>query len=197
MQASETIISPEIYEKCVQFAKASVHSSADKYARRNQFDVEKIVKDIRNGKIAEEITRAACLAKLPNLSEPDYNIYDKKNKSWDPDLKDSDSGIRIAVKSQDIQSAIHFGDSWVFQYNNGKNYDCDKEIFKLYNDKNYVSFVSLNIPKRYGIIKAIVKVNWLHDKKLFKEMKKQNLQSNKVAVYLEDLEKFSNDLFQL
>jgi hypothetical protein len=198
MQLSETIISPEIYEKCIQFAKASVHSSADKYARRNQFDVEKIVKDIRNGKIAEEITRAACLAKLPNLSEPDYNIYDKKNKSWDPDLKDADSGIRIAVKSQDIDSDINFGRSWVFQFGNGGKYDCDSGIFgKEDNSNHYVSFVSLNTPKRKATIRAIVKVSWLHDNKLFKEMKKQNLRGNKLAVYYDDLEKFPNQLFQL
>lgn len=196
--SNEFIISPEIYEKCVNFAKASVGTSTDKYARRNQFDIEKIVKDIRNGKIAEEITRQACLEKLPQLSQPDYNIYDKKDKSWDPDLKDLASNIRIAVKSQDIDSDINFGTSWVFQYNNGKSYDCDKEIFGLGNkDNQYVSFVSLNTPKRKAIIRAIVKVSWLHDNKLFKEMQKASLRGNKLAVYYEDLEKFQDQLWQL
>jgi len=60
-----------------------------------------------------------------------------------------------------------------------------------------VAFVALNVPKRFGIIKALVKVQWLHDKKLFKEMKKQSLRGNKVAVYYEDLEKYSEELWQL
>jgi hypothetical protein len=190
-------ISPEIFEKCSNFAKASVDSSSDKYARRNQFNVEKIIQDIRNGKIGEEGVHSLLLEKLPNLNSPDHNIYDKFNKSWDPDLKDEKSNISIAVKSQNISSAIEFGESWVFQFNEGKNYDCDNGIFKEIDDKHYVAFVALNVPKRKGEIKAIVKVQWLHDKKLFKAMQKQNLRGNKVAVYFDDLELFKDELFQL
>lgn len=190
-------ISPEIFEKCSNFAKASVDSSSDKYARRNQFNLEKIIQDIRNGKIGEEGVHSLLLEKLPNLNCPDHNIYEKFNKSWDPDLKDEKSNINIAVKSQNISSAIEFGESWVFQFNEGKNYDCDTGIFKEIDDKHYVAFVALNVPKRKGEIKAIVKVQWLHDKKLFKAMQKQNLRGNKLAVYFDDLELYKEELFQL
>jgi hypothetical protein len=47
-------ITKDVYDLCSAFADASINTSADKYASRNQFDVEKIKKDIRNGKIAEE-----------------------------------------------------------------------------------------------------------------------------------------------
>jgi hypothetical protein len=190
-------ISPDIYTKCTDFAKDSVSSSSNKYAGRNQFNVEKIIKDILCGKIGEEIAYSFLIEKFPSLTKPDYQIYDSFNKSWDSDLKVIDSNIKIAVKSQNIDSSIHFGDSWVFQYNNNKNYDCDKEIFKSTNNDSYVTFVSLNIPKKQALIRAIVKVNWLHEKNLFKEMKKENLRGNKVAVYLEDLESYKDDLFQL
>jgi len=190
-------ISTDIYTKCTAFAKSSVASSSEKYARRNQFDVEKIVKDIRNGKIGEEGVYSLMLDKFPKLSTPDHNIYDKKNKSWDPDLKDEESNIRIAVKSQDFESAITFGESWVFQFGNGGKYDCDTGVFKDIDDNHYVAFVALNTPKRCGEIKALVKISWLHDKKLFKEMQKQSLRGNKVAVYFEDLEKYPEELFQL
>jgi hypothetical protein len=191
------VISPEIYTKCTDFAKSSVSTSSDKYARRNQFDVDKIIKDIRNGKIGEEGVHSVLLSKFANLGAPDHNIYDKFNKSWEPDLKDEESNTRIAVKSQDIESAIHFGESWVFQFGNGGKYDCDTGVFKSVDDNHYVAFVGLNVPKRSGTIKAIVKIQWLHDNKLFKAMQKQSLRGNKVAVYYEDLEKFPNDLFQL
>lgn len=194
---SKFIISPDIYERCTKFSKDSVATSIDKYARRNQFDVEKIAKDIRNGKIGEEAIYEKVSAAYPKLTKPDHNIYDKKNKSWDPDLKDNDSKIRLAVKSQDIESAINFGESWVFQFNDGKNYDCDTGIFKEADPNHYVAFVALNVPKRMGNIRAIVKVQWLHNKKLFKEMKKQSLRGNKVAVYYEDLEKHLEELWQL
>jgi hypothetical protein len=191
------IISEDMLSKCTTFAKNSVNTSSDKYARRNQFDVEKIVKDIRNGKVGEEGVYNQVSPLHSTLSLPDHQIYSKKDKSWSPDLIDSVSGIHLAVKSQDIESAINFGESWVFQYGNGGKYDCDTGVFKTQDDKHYVAFVSLNIPKRYGTIKAIVKVQWLHDKKIFKEMKKQSLRGNKVAVYYEDLEKYPNELWQL
>lgn len=191
------LISQDILSKCTEFAKSSVDSSADKYARRNQFDVEKIIKDIRNGKAGEEAVYEKVSAMFPDISKPDHEIYSKKDKSWSPDLIDETSGTHIAVKSQDIESALAFEDSWVFQYNNGKSYDCDTGIFKDKNDLHYVAFVSLNIPKRKGLIRAIVKVKWLHDKKLFKEMKKESLRGNKMAVYLEDLEQYPDQLWQL
>lgn len=194
---SQFVITKDIFDKCTQFAKNSVTTSSDKYARRNQFDIDKIIKDIRNGKIAEEIVFLQVSSVVPGLTPPDYNIYDKKNKSWDPDLKDSNSNLHLAVKSQDIESEQSFSRSWVFQYGNGGKFDCDTGIFGKNNDNHYISFVSLNVPKRTGIIRALVKVNWLHNNKLFKEMKKQSLRGNKVAVYYEDLEKYSKDLWQL
>ena len=105
-------VSDEMYAKCEKFAQDSVLTSADKYARRNQSNIEKIKKDIRNGKIGEYGTHSVLLGKLPNLSEPDISIFDKTQKSWAPDLN-SPSGIRVAVKSQDIESSINYGDSWV------------------------------------------------------------------------------------
>lgn len=194
---SKFMISEDTLNKCLAFAKSSVDTSLDKYARRNQFDGEKIIKDIRNGKVGEEMVYQKISSLYPELSKPDYQIYNKKDKSWDPDLKDIQSNLRLAVKSQDIESAINFGESWVFQFGNGGKYDCDTGVFKTTDTNHYVAFVSLNVPKRQGIIKALVKVQWLHDKKLFKEMKKQSLRGNKVAVYYEDLEKYQEELFQL
>jgi hypothetical protein len=191
------IITEEMLSKCTEFGKNSVGSSADKYASRNQYDIEKIMKDIRNGKIAEQGVYEQMIILYPHLTPPDYNIYSKKDKSWDPDLKDVDSNIRLAVKSQDISSALSYGESWVFQYNHGKSYDCDTGIFKDSDDNHYVAFVLLNVPKRTGEIRAIVKVQWLHDKKLFKEMKKQSLRGNKLAIYFEDLEGFADELWQI
>lgn len=185
-----------MYQKCEQFAQDSASTSADKYARRNQFNLEKIKKDIRNGKIGEQGTYSVISQQYPNLSLPDYNIYSKQDKSWSPDLNDP-SGIRIAVKSQDIDSAINYGESWVFQFNNGANYDCDTGVFKEKDDNHYVAFNALNVPKRFGTIRAIVKISWLHEKELFKEMKVHQLRGNKVAVYLDDLIKYEKELFQL
>lgn len=185
-----------IYDKCVKFATDSVGTSVDKYAKRKQFNPIKIQKDIKTGKLGEVLVYDALSESLKDLTYPDFNIYDKKDKSWDADLKAPSLGLSLAVKTQDIESSIAYGDSWVFQFNMGKSYDCDSGIFKVQDDNHYVAFVSLNSPRREGNIRAIVKVNWLHKNNLFKPMKLKHLQGNKVAVYLEDLEKHS-DLWQL
>lgn len=190
-------ITEEAFDKCVTFAKDSVGTSADKYARRNQNNVSKIMDDIRNGKLAEEFVYQKLVEIYPNISTPDYTIYDKKKKSWDPDLKDPKVPIRVAVKSQEIKSEIAYGRSWVFQYGNGGKYDCDTGVFGDKDDNHYVCFVSLNVPKKVGELRALVKIQWLHDEKLFKPMKMKNLQGNKLAVYYEDLEKHADKLWQI
>jgi len=193
---SKILISEEIFNKAKEFAEASVSSSADKYARRNQFDVEKIKQDIKVGRLGEEIVYQELVRYFPQLSKPDYNIYDANNKSWDPDLKDPILNIKFAVKTQDVRSDQEFGTSWVFQYNQNKNYDCDKEIFKE-TSNSFVCFVSLNSPRRYATIRSIVKTSWLHENNLFKNMKLEKLIGNKMAVYYDDLEKFSDKLCQI
>jgi hypothetical protein len=190
-------IDKETFDKCVAFAQASADSSADKYARRKQFNLAKIMDDIRNGKLAEEFVYRKLVPQFPDLSPPDFKIYEKKQKSWDPDLKEPKIPLRIAVKSQDIKSEILYGRSWVFQYGNGGKFDCDTGVFKDQDENHYVCLVSMNIPKRIGELRAIVKIKWLHENDLFKPMKRLNLQGNKLAIYYEDLDKFSDQLWQL
>ena len=189
-------ITPELLDKCTQFARSSISSNLDSYARRNQSNPAKIEKDIRNGKIGEEIAYQHLSSKLPHLTQPDYSIYDKNKKSWDADLK---SGyIKIAVKSQNIDASSIYGKSWIFQNRIGSSYDVDQAIFQLQDENYYVAFVSLNTnkSKQNGMIEAIVRVKWLMDNNLFKEPVETHLKSNKRAVYLEDLEKAGN-LWQL
>lgn len=186
------IISEDIIDNCINFAQACVKGNADRYARRNQLDINKIIKDIKIGKIGEEIVYQQLVQFYPNLTKPDYTIYGSSQKSWDPDLKDLDSKLRIAVKSQDIESALNFGESWVFQFNNNANYDCDVEVFKEKNPNHYVAFIALNVPKRTAMIRGIIQIEWLHANHLFKDMKKQNLRGNKLAVYFDDLSKYEN-----
>jgi hypothetical protein len=202
---SKLIISPEIAEKCEKFAIASAPTNMSALSRRGQTNPEAIKRQIKTGKIAEVLVHLEVSKNFPKMSEPDFGVYTKKEKSWDPDLKDTESGIRLAVKSQEVEQALQYYESWVFQFNAGKNYDCDKEIFGKDIDPNqYVSFVLLNAPKKTGQIRAIVKVQWLHDKKLFQPMalKKFSETNNKLAVYYDhpefkSLSQFKDELWQL
>lgn len=202
---SKLIITPEIAEKCEKFAVASAPTNMTALGRRGQTNPEAIKRQIKTGKIAEVLVHLEVSKNFPKLSEPDFAVYTKKQKSWDPDLKDVDSGVRIAVKSQEVEQALQYHESWVFQFNDGKSFDCDTEIFGKDIDPNqYVSFVLLNTPKKTGQLRAIVKVQWLHDKKLFQPMalKKFSSTNNKLAVYYDhpehpSLSKFPDELWQL
>jgi hypothetical protein len=180
-------ITPELITKCWKFAEASVQSSRDKYASRGQNNVEKLKIDIMTGKIGEEVVYQELSKQFPELTAPDHNVYDKSNKNWDADLKDKKSEIKIAIKSQSSESAQSYDDSWIFQ---AGIFDKDKEVFDKTDNNHYVAFVSVNTPRKTATIRAIVKIDWLKENKLFKPLKFEGLQNNKLAVYFDDLLKF-------
>lgn len=189
-------ISKDTFDKCNKFATDSVGTSTDKYANRNQFDINKIKNDIRNGKIAEQQVFLYFKEKYKDLNSPDFEIYTAKNKNWDHDLKCS--SFNLAVKSQELQSTFDFGKSWVFQFGNG-NKDCDTGVFKASieeDKKHFVAFVSLNILARSGKIESVVSIDWLKQHSMFKPMQKESLRSNKLAVYYDDL-KQHKDIWQI
>ena len=187
-------ITVEMIEKATDFSAASVDTSTDKYASRNQFNRTKIVSDILTGKLAEELVYQKLKDYYLDLTEPDYAIYDKKNKSWEADLRVPSENLRIAVKSQTEDAARRWGRSWVFQLGNARDYD--KEVV-LKKNNHYVALVSLDLPNMCGEIKSIVSIQWLHDNDMFKEMKLKYLQNNKKAVYYDDLISLEEELFQL
>lgn len=202
---SNLIITPQILNECKKYSEAVVDTNISAYARRGQSNSKNNQKQAQNGKIAEVLVYNQLSVDFPDLTPPDFTIYDKKNKSWASDSSSKKLAVELAIKSQDIEVKQMWGESWVFQYNDGKNYDCDMEIFgKDINPNLYAVFVSLNVPKRSAQIRAIVKVQWLHDKKLFQPMalEKYNSTNNKLAVYYDhsnfnSLIKYPEQLWQL
>ena len=160
------------------------------YSNRNQFNKEKRIKDQVVGKMGEFAIFSTLKPKFQDISEPDLNIYPPNKKTWDFDLKAQNPHIlNMHVKSQTLESGNRYGVSWIFQ-------NTDKEIFNSSKKNQYVGFVSVNNDTSSCFIRAIVKLEHLHENKLFKMPKLQKLQeSNKLAVYFDDLKKF--DLFQL
>ncbi len=187
-------ITEEIENKCTLFAETSEPYSSDRYEERGQFNKEQKKLNIKNGKIAEEVVYEILFERFPDLSKPDYTILHARDKSWIHDLHTNN--IRLSVKSCDFPREK----SWVFQYNYGKDYDCDLSIFKHIDPNHCVVFVSLD--NRLGRIEAIVKVQWLHDKNLFDHMRSPSLDGMKKAVYYDspsfnNLKNYPDELWQL
>jgi hypothetical protein len=187
------VITQPIIAKALIFAQSCYLTNQSKYARRGQSSPERVQTQIKMSKIAEEASWGKIVPYLPNLSKPDYIIYPAKQKNWKPDLIDdgTDSVITIGCKSQECEVGFHHGVSWIFEYRAGKNYDCDQEIFGKDAQRlgNFICCSSINFPKRLVELKAIVAVSTLHDKKLFGLPKVESLRDNKLAVYLDDLER--------
>lgn len=174
--------SNEDIEKCKDFAN-KIDTSF--YSSRSQTNNEKRKKDQIVGKLGELLSYYYLKDKLENLSYPDFNIYDKKNKSWDFDLKATNYNIH--VKSQDIVQAAKYEPSWLFQA--GGNFGgYDKEIFDKLSQNQYICFCVIDLKNVKGNLKSIVKLEHLHDNNLFKPPKLDKLKfNNKLAVYLKDL----------
>lgn len=160
--------------KCKEFANKI---DTAYYATRRQTNNEKRIKDQIIGKLGEIATYVYFKSKGIELTQPDFKLYSKAEKSWDFDLKGQ--GINLHVKSQAIYQARKYGESWIFQNE-------DKHIFKDVSDNDYVCFVLVDPDKGTAEVKSVAKLAELHSNNLFKKPKLIHL-SSKSAVYFEDL----------
>lgn len=166
------------------------------YAKRSQFDNEKRKQDQIVGKLGEVAVYNYLKDKHPTLKSVDFNIYEKNKKSWDFDLKADN--VCLHVKSQNIVQSKRYGVSWIFQKGNGVNRHYDKEIFDRITPNQYVSFVLVDLEKYEAEIKAIVNLDFLHKKDLFKLPVLEKLRiANKVAVYYNDIKEYPTQLWVL
>ena len=166
------------------------------YATRSQKDNEKRKQDQIVGKLGEIAVYNALKDKYPTLSSVDFNIYEKSKKSWDFDLKGDN--LNLHVKSQNQVQSRKYGESWIFQKGNGTNRNYDKEIFDQLSPNQYVSFVLVDLDKYTATVKAIVELDFLHKKDLFKLPVLEKLRiANKIAVYFKDMKEYTTKLWAL
>lgn len=175
--------STEEINTCDTFAK-NVDTSF--YKNRNQNDNSKRILDTKVGKLGEVATYHFLKEKYPDISYPDFTIFDKSQKSWDYDLKSSE--LNFHVKCQEFEQANRFGESWMFQLN-------DKHVFENYKNNDYVAFVLINMVTKSAEIKSIKLIKNLHENKLFSETKLTKFKGIKVCVYYQNLKKIG--LFDL
>jgi hypothetical protein len=188
-----------IYQ-CREFAEKSLPTSTDQYARRHQDPAkkERQIIQITNGKLGEELAYACYSPYYPNLTHPDYEVYGKEAKSWDPDLTDPIFGVRVAVKTKDKRDSDAYGFSTIYE-------NTDRHIWganldgKALDQNQYICMVSVDPVAKKGQIVACVKLQWLHDNNLFTKPDRDYL-STKMTVRLENMEKVirdANELWQL
>lgn len=117
-------------------------------------------------------------------TEPDFTIYSNKDKSYDADLVAPYDRAPYEkffhVKGQSIAQANKpWANSWLLQKN-------DPIVNNL--DKNHFLICTVVNPESLEVeILGKIKLNLLHTHKLFKKPVIKDLQSNKVAIYWNDI----------
>lgn len=190
----KVLLEEKYFDLCNKFAEDCYPTHKNHYAKRNQFNKDKIIEQISLGKLCEFATYQVLSDKYPDLSLPDTAVYTGSKKSFDFDMKANN--LNLHIKGQLQSSAKLYGQSWIFQWAGDGKGHCDKEIFYPTIKNQYVSFVLMD--KKVADICAIVSLDFLHEHNLFKLPKLDYLQKTKRAVYWDDLKAFSKeDLWQL
>ena len=108
---------------------------------------------------------------------PDFEIYDRKSKSYDADLR-TDSKF-FHVKAQNLDSYKRYGDSYLLQRR-------DKIVQKKIQN-HYLIFCRVDIENRKVEILGSPSVSSIHNNDLWDECKYYLFRKTKVALYLKDI----------
>jgi len=185
----KVLVEQKYFDICKKFAEDSYPTHKHHYAKRNQFNKEKIIEQITIGKLSEFTVYQSLKDKYIDITVPDTEVYVGRKKSFDFDMKATD--LNLHIKGQLAESAKQYGQSWIFQWSGTGDGHCDKEIFYPKTPNQYVAFVLMS--KNVADVQAIVSLDFLHKKELFKLPKLQYLHNTKRAVYWDDLKLFSKE----
>lgn len=172
-------IENDLQQKCYDFALKCVLTNQDEYSRRNQTNKQKIIEDIKIGKIGEFAAKSYLETySKSQISKPNLKIYLAKNKKHDYDLVDLYDNFNFSVKTQRLEDIKKYGKSVLFQKNYidriknkySKNHNL---IYCLHDSEN--KFIIIDKELGFGDI-----FNMLEEPKLDK------LKGNKYAIYFRD-----------
>jgi len=159
------------YQKklCKLFAEYSVITNVNEYQKRNQYNQEKIKKDIYQGKLSEFMVFNFLLNSNKTPYPPDIMVYNKRNKSFDCDLLTTDN-VKIHVKSCSNKS--RYPNSWLFQPQD--------PLTIVPKENNFIFLTVLDAEKPYTYIHSAKDVIDWYKPPLKKEL-------NKKVIYEEDI----------
>ena len=161
-------VSPYQLEQAKLFARYSIDTNIDLHVARGQSDLNAIHKQMYSGKVAEFAVCRYLVSKGKEPSQPDLNIYDIENKSYDADLICGDT--KIHVKSHIVSDK--YAVSWVFQKRDN-----------LITEPSSNDFLALVVFDKKGSYFYLVKASDV----TYKAPLKEELRNNKVCIYESDL----------
>jgi hypothetical protein len=130
------------------------------------------------GKLAELAVYRYITSLGVSCSEPDFKIYERKDKNFSPDMKLAD-GSPIHVKSQEPSFAEKYGISWMVEKK-------DKELYV--NTTGYVALCLVYREHNTVRILGLPKASFLKEKGILYGLpKKEFLRETKSTIYYDDL----------
>lgn len=171
----------EEMEKAKVFAEQSLKTHSY-YKDRNQKDQTIIQNQIFIGKKGEIGVWKWLKSKSIQCSDIDFTVT--KKKSFKPDII-VEGNIPCHIKSQSIETAKIFSESWTFQYSGKGRGHTDNSIFTNYGKNDFVVFCIVDNDNVR--ICAKIPVSEIHKLDLFKDPDKVILKGIKKVVSLKDI----------
>ncbi len=166
------------FDRCEKFALEQLNTSFDMYKLRGESNFTKMKEDIIIGKLGE-LAVAKWLRKTGRkCNRVDFSIYERKNKSFGPDLVCEKFNVHI--KSQGQQSIKRYGKSWLLQKND--------KITRSPTDEDYLCFTSVDLANLEVDILGFVKVKDIISEGCLDEPRVPRYRATKIALYFENIE---------
>lgn len=182
----KTVITQFMKTTVSNFTEEWFPTSSGHYELRNQNNPDKVKADHSMGKMAELGVFKSLRERNILISKPDFKVYGKAKKSFAPDLSLKDLGVH--VKSYNRHSS--FPPSWIFQFG-GQGSGHTDPIIKNPKENEYVAFCVVD--NQSVEIVGILSTLFLKSKNLYRDPKAPYLVGIKKAIYLEDINKLSEE----
>jgi hypothetical protein len=166
-------LTKEDMKEVKKFVALRTGEEQHEYNRRGGFKEE----DIWVGAMAEIAAYHYLKKKGMEPTYPDFTIHNKKDKSYEADLKKGKK--RFHVKGQSQRSAKLYGDSWLLQ-----RYD---KIVKKPLINNYLILCNVDIENGTVEILGTVSTYAIHKNGCWGECKHPAFRHSKVALYMTQL----------
>ena len=181
LNSSKTVIKLKSIdvEFCYEYAEAVYDTNKDEYARRNQSKKDIIIQQNVCGKLAELGVYDFLESLGLPATFPDFGIYSKEQKSFDPDVYFEQEFGRVGchVKSQDVEQGAKYSASWLFQkYSDPLVVKPERHINDL------LIFVQID-----GLSAHIMGTVWAKEIGTFLKAPRLSYLDSKVALYYDDL----------
>lgn len=161
--------------KANKFADLRCGENQDLYKRRGGFKRE----DIVNGALAEIGAYKLLKESGVSISEPDFAIYKKGEKSFDADLID-DNENKFHIKGQGIKSVVRYGCSWLMQRHD--------PIISNPRRKHFIVPCVVDVEKMTVYVYGIIPVLTMIDRQCIGECAVPSFRRTKIAIYNDYME---------